>query len=68
MLSAVSEKAQEMLPLSRSAYSSLSSLFIGESIIQPSEGVEQGDPILFCLTTLDIIGELRFELCVVVFE
>ena len=66
MLSAVSEKAPELLPLIHSAYSSPASLFIGDSTIQSSEGIQQGDPLgplLFCLTTLDIIGGLRSELC-----
>ena len=66
MLSAVSEKVPELLPLIHSAYSSPSSLFIGDSTIQSSERVQQGDPLgplLFCLTTVDIIGKLRSELC-----
>ena len=66
MLSAVSEKAPELPPLVHSAYSSPSSLFNGDSTVQSSEGVQQGDllgPLLFCLTTLDIIGELKSELC-----
>ena len=54
MLTIVREKVPELLPLVHSAYSSPSHLFIGDEIIQSSEGVQQGDPLgplLFSLST-----------------
>ena len=65
MLTVVREKVPELLPLVHSAYSSPSHLFIGDEIIQSSEGVQQGDPLgplLFCLTIHSIVSQLRSEL------
>ena len=65
MLTVVGEKVPELLPLVHSAYSSPSHLFIGNEIIQSSEGVQQGDPLgplLFCLTIHSIVSQLRSEL------
>ena len=53
------------LCLVHSAYSSPSHLFIGNEVIQSSEGVLQGDPLgplLFCLTIHSIVSQLRSEL------
>ncbi len=67
MLAAVSEKAPELFPLIHSAYGTPSSLFIGDTIIQSAEGIQQGDllgPLLFCLTTVEIMEQLRSELII----
>ncbi len=67
MLAAVSEKAPELFPLIHSAYGTPFSLFIGDTIIQSSEGIQQGDqlgPLLFCLTTMEIMEQLRSELII----
>ena len=64
MLAAVREMVPELYPLIHSAYSSPSSLFFGESVLQSSEGVQQGDPLgplLFCLTIHDMLLQLRGE-------
>ena len=64
MLAAVREMVPELYPLIHSAYSSPSSLFFGESVLQSSEGVQQGDPLgplLFCLTIHDMLMQLRGE-------
>ena len=53
MLSSVGELAPDILPFVHSAYSSPSSLYCGNDILQSSEGVQQGDPLgplLFCLS------------------
>ena len=67
MLAAVSEKAPELFPFIHSAYGTPSSLFIGDTIIQSAEGIQQGDPLgplLFCLTTMEIMEQLRSELII----
>ena len=67
MLAAVSEKAPKLLPFIHSAYGTPSSLFIGDTIIQSAEGIQQGDPLgplLFCLTTMEIMEQLRSELII----
>ena len=45
MLAAVSKKGPELFPLIHSAYGTPSSLFIGDTIIQSDEGIQQGDPL-----------------------
>ena len=48
-------------------YSSPSSLFWSDKIIQSSEGVQQGDPLgplLFCLTIHHVCSQLKSELCI----
>lgn len=65
MFLAVKEHAPELLPLVLSAYSSPSSLFCGDSVINSCEGVQQGDPLgplLFCLTIHAVVPELKSEL------
>ena len=65
MVTAVEELVLELLPLVLSAYGSPSSLFFGEVVIQSSKGVQQGDPLgplLFCLTTHNMVQQLRSEL------
>ena len=64
MVAAVEELVPELLPLVLSAYSSPSSLFFGEEIIQSSEGVKQGDslgPLPFCLTIHNMVEQLHSE-------
>ena len=64
MLMAVREMVPELFPLIHLAYSSPSCLFFGESILQSSEGVQQGDPLgplLFCLTIHDMLQQLKGE-------
>ena len=49
-----------------SAYSSPSSLFFGDFVIDSCEGVQQGDPLgplLFCLTINSIVPELNSDFC-----
>ena len=58
--------APEILSLVHSAYSSPSSLFWGEKVINSSEGVQQGDPLgplLFCLTIHHLCSRLKSNLC-----
>ena len=62
---AMEELVLELLPLVLSACGSPSSLFFGKVVIQSSEGVQQGDPLgplLFCLTTHNMVQQLRSEL------
>ena len=64
MFQAVRDLAPQLLPLVLSAYSSPSSLFFGDSIVQSCEGVQQGDPLgplLFCLSVHSIVPELKSE-------
>ena len=64
MLTAVGELVPELFPFVHSAYSSPSSLFFGDSVLDSSEGVQQGDPLgplLFCLIIHDILKNLRCE-------
>ena len=66
MLEAVQDLAPELFPFVHSAYSSPSSLFWGDKILQSSEGVQQGDPLgplLFCLSIHRLCSQLKSELC-----
>ena len=66
MLEAVQKFAPEILSLVNSAYSSPSSLFWGEKVINSSEVVQQGDPLgplLFCLTIHHLCSRLKSDLC-----
>ena len=65
MLSAVLEHAPCLHPFLHSAYSTPSSLFWNDKIIQSAEGVQQGDPLgplLFCLCIHHMSTLLRSEL------
>ena len=65
MMAAVRQKVPELFTLVYSAYSAPSSLFVGDTVIQSAEGVQQGDPLgplLFCITTIGIMEHLRSEL------
>ena len=65
MVMPVEELVPELLLLILSAYESPSSLFFDEVVIKSSEGVHQGDPLgtlLFCLTTHNMVQQLRSEL------
>ena len=62
MLLAVKDRAPELYPLIHSAYGTPLSLFIGDKIIQSAEGVQQGDPLLFCFTTMHLLKGLESEL------
>ena len=65
MVLAVEELVPELLPLVLSAYGLPSSLFFSEVVIQSSEGVQQGNPLgplLFCLTTHNMVQQLHSEL------
>jgi len=57
--------AHELFPFVHSAYSSPSSLFWGDKIIQSAEGVQQGDPLgplLFCLGIHQMCTQLEAEI------
>lgn len=67
MLSKVGELAPELLPFVHSAYSTPSTLFWGETPLQSSEGVQQGDPLgplLFCLSIHHLTEQLTSEFVV----
>ena len=67
MLEAVQRLAPSIYPFVHSVYSSPSSLFWSDKIIQSSEGVQQGDPLgplLFCLTIHHVCSLLKSELCI----
>ena len=67
MLSSVGELAPDILPFVHSAYSSPSSLYCGNDILQSSEGVQQGDPLgplLFCLSLYHLHSQMRSEFCI----
>ena len=67
MLEAVQSLAPDIYPFVHSAYSSPSSLFWGDKVLQSAEGVQQGDPLgplLFCLTIFHPCSQLSSELCV----
>ena len=67
MLQAVQNLAPDLLPFVHASYSSPSSLFWSDKIIQSAEGVQQGDalgPLLFCLTIHPLVSQLKSELCV----
>ena len=66
MLEAVQKFTPELATFVHSAYSSPSSLFWEDEIIQSAEGVQQGDPLgplLFCLTIHELCSHLKSELC-----
>ena len=66
-LEAVQRLAPSIYPFVHSVYSSPSSLFWRDKIIQSSEGVQQGDPLgplLFCLTIHHVCSQLKSELCI----
>lgn len=65
MLNAVRDLAPGVYQFVHSAYSSPSSLFWGDRILQSMEGVQQGDPLgplLFCLSIYRIQSRLQSEL------
>ena len=67
MLKAVEELVPDLLPFVHSVYCKPSSLFLGDKILQSSEGVQQGDPLgplLFCLTIHHLTLQLSSEFCV----
>ena len=67
MLIRVRELAPELLPFMHSAYSAPSTLLWGETPLQSSEGVQQGDPLgplLFCLAIHPLTEKLTSELVV----
>ena len=67
MLEAVHHLAPSIYSFVHSVYSSSSSLFWSDKIIQSSEGVQQGDPLgplLFCLTIHHMCSSLKSELCI----
>ena len=67
MLEAVQRLAPCIYPFVHSVYSSPSSLFWSDKIIQSPEGVQQGyplGPLLFCLTIQHVCSLLKSELCI----
>ena len=67
MLEAVQRLAPSIYLFVHSVYSSPSSLFWSDKIIQSSEWVQQGDPLgplLFCLTIHHVYSLLKSELCI----
>ena len=66
LLLVVKDLAPEIYPLVHSSYSSPSSLFWSNNVLQSSEGVQQGDPLgplLFCLAIFQLQSQLQSELC-----
>ena len=64
MLLAVQELAPALYPFVHSSYSSPSSLFWHDSVLQSAEGVQQDDPLgrlLFCLSIHDLCSQLMSE-------
>ena len=64
MIDSVQQSTPEMFSFIYSAYASPSHLFCGDNILQSAEGVQQGDPLgplLFCITTQQLILNLRSE-------
>ena len=64
MLLAVQELAPALYPFVHSSYSSPSSLFWHDSVLQSAEGVQQGDPLgplLFCLSIHHLCSQLMSE-------
>ena len=62
MLIAVKEVVPMLLPFVHSAYSTSSTLFWGNKILESAEGVQQGDPLgplLFCLVIHQLLTQLR---------
>ena len=62
MLQAVRDLVPTLLPFAHSAYSSSSSLFWEDRILESFEGVQQVDPLgplLFCLTIHDLTTQLN---------
>ena len=67
MIDVVQQSTPEMFSFISSAYASPSHLFCGDNILQSAEGVQQGDPLgplLFCITTQQLILNLRSEFSV----
>ena len=67
MLQAVQNFTPDLLPFVHGSYSSPSSLFWSDKIIQSAEGVQQGDPLgplPFCLTIHPLVSQLK-SLCLV---
>ena len=67
MVQAVQNFTLDLLPFIHASYSSPSSLFWSDKIIQSAEGVQQGDPLgplLFCLTIHPLASQLKSELCI----
>ena len=67
MLIRIRELAPELLPLVHSTYSAPFSFFWGETTLQSSEGVQQGDPLgplMFCLAIQPLIERLISEFVV----
>ena len=65
MLMTVRESIPELFQFVHSAYAQTSSLFCTDQVVEPSEGVQQGDPLgpmLFCLTIHPMVEKLRSEL------
>ena len=65
MLEAVQRLAPQLICFVYSAYSSPSSLFSGDKVIQSAEDVQQGDPLgplLFCPTIHQLCSKLKSEL------
>ena len=65
MLEAVQRLAPRLFSFVHSAYSSPSSLFWEDRVLQSAEGVQQGDPLgplLFCLTIHQLCSKLKSEL------
>ena len=67
MLEVTLALAPSLYPLVHSVYSSPSSLYWEDRILDSAEGVQQGDPLgplLFCLTIHHLLSQLKSEFCV----
>ena len=67
MMSSVCQLAPDLFPFVHSSYSTPSSLFCSNDILQSSEGVQQADPLgplLFCLSLYQLHSQMRSKLCI----
>ena len=65
-MEAVQELAPTLFCFVHSAYSTPSTLFWSDKVLQSAERVQQGDPLgplLFCLTIHNLVSQLESELC-----
>ena len=65
-MEAVQELAPTLFCFVHSAYSTASTMFWSDKVLQSAEGVQQGDPLgplLFCLTIHKLASQLESELC-----
>ena len=67
MLQAVQKLAPDLTAFAHSAYSSPSTLFWGDKILQSAEGVQQGDPLgplFYCMSIHQLCSRLKSKFSV----